>query len=109
MPSDSIAVSSALKTTNFPYGMPMNLPKGQVGPSTGVVGANAIVVHPIYTNTIASVPQVTYVHDSVDDDRMSELDGFEASYTSVSMGLVYRLRALGNHSVLFPPMFLISD
>jgi hypothetical protein len=40
MPSDPIAVSSALKTTNFPYGMPMNFPKGQVGASTGVVGTN---------------------------------------------------------------------
>jgi hypothetical protein len=66
--------------------MPMNFPKGQVGPSTGVVGTNAIVVHPTYTNPIASVPQVNYAHHLVNDDRMSELDGFEAPYTFVSYG-----------------------
>lgn len=56
MPSRSMLVSSALKPMDFPYGMLMNYPKGQGGPSAGLVGTNAIVVNPTYTSPMTSVP-----------------------------------------------------
>lgn len=109
-PSGPIPVSSTPKIFDFPYGMPMNYPKGQVGPYVGVVGTNAIVVHPTYTNPIASVSQIHNVHNSGNDDRISELAGFESPYIdSMSYGPGIPPRALVNPLVLFILMFLIND
>lgn len=45
VPSCSMTVSSAPKTMNFSYGMPMSVSKSQVGLLTGVVGANALIAN----------------------------------------------------------------
>jgi hypothetical protein len=42
-PSCSATMSSAPKTMDLPYGMLMNYPKGQLGPSAGFVGTNALI------------------------------------------------------------------
>ena len=108
-PSSSVVVSSASKTTNFPYGMPMNYPKGQVGPSIGVVGTNAVVIHPTYTNPTTSVPQTYDVHNSGNDDQLVNWLGLRLHTLLYLVGLVYRLRALVNHLVLSLLIFLISN
>ena len=66
---------------DFPYGMLMNYPKGQVGPLVGVVGTN-VVINPTYGNPITSVPQSCSVQDWVDNDQLRELAGFKAPYTT---------------------------
>jgi hypothetical protein len=66
--------------------MPMNYSAGQVGSSTGVVGTNALITHPTYSSPIMSIPQVSNVYNLVNEDRISELTGFEVPYTSVSYG-----------------------
>lgn len=70
IPSGSIhRCHRLLRPHIFPYSMPMNFQKGQVGPSIGVVGTNAMIIHPTYTNPITSVPQVHNVHNSGNDDK----------------------------------------
>jgi hypothetical protein len=64
----------------------MNYSAGQVGSSTGVVGTNALITHPTYSSPIMSIPQVSNVYNLVNEDRISELTGFEVPYTSVSYG-----------------------
>ena len=41
-------------------------------------GANAVIVHPTFNSPIISVLQAYNVHNSVDDDQISEFVGFEA-------------------------------
>lgn len=108
-PSSSVVVSSASKTTNFPYGMPMNYPKGQVGPSIGVVGTNAMVIHPTYTNPTTSVPQTYDVHNSGNDDQLVNWLGLRLHTLLYLVGLVYHLRALVNRLVLSLLIFLINN
>lgn len=79
-------VSSAPKAMDFPYGMSMNISRGQVGPSAGVMDTNSLVVSPTYTTPVTSVPQTHDIYNSGYADRISELDGFEALYASVAYG-----------------------
>jgi hypothetical protein len=57
MPSCSMPMSSTPKIVDFPYGMLMNFPKGQVGPSAGVVGTNPLSLHSTYTTPTTIIPQ----------------------------------------------------
>jgi hypothetical protein len=67
--SCSLPAPSATKPIDYPYGMPMNASKGQFGSS--FVGTNAMIVNPMYTAPITSVPQTTNINDWI-DDNMSE-------------------------------------
>lgn len=85
IPSYSLPVSLAPKTIQFPYGMLMNVPKSQVGPSAVVVGSNALIANATYTTPITSVPQTCIVEYWIDDD-LREIAGFKAPFTTVAYG-----------------------
>jgi uncharacterized protein YfaP (DUF2135 family) len=61
----------------------MNASKGQFGSS--FVGTNAMIVNPVYTVPITSVPKTANINDWI-DDNMSELAGFKAPFTTVAYG-----------------------
>ena len=47
---------------------------------------NALVTVPRYSNPVMSILHLNNILDSIDDDQISELDGFEDPYTYVSYG-----------------------
>ena len=54
-----------------------------------------------------SILHFNNILDLIDDDQISELDGFEDPYTLMYlMGMVYHLKARANCSVLYVRMFL---
>jgi hypothetical protein len=84
IPSCSLPTPSASKPIDYPYGMPMNASKGQIG-SLAFVGTNAMIAHPVYAAPITSVPQMANINDWI-DDNMSELAGFKAPFTTIAYG-----------------------
>jgi hypothetical protein len=82
IPSCSLPAPSASKPIEYPYCMPMNASKGQIG-SSAFVGTNAMITHLVYTAPITSVPQMANIDDWV-DDNMSELAYFKAPFTTVA-------------------------
>lgn len=71
VPTCPLPAPSALKPIDYPYGMPMNDPKWQIG-SSDIVGTNAMIANPTYTASITSANVNNWI-----DHNMSELAGFK--------------------------------
>lgn len=105
VPPHPLPTTSAPKSTEIPYGMPMGVVGGQAG-SSAAVGINAMVVHPTYTTPIVSVPQMDNIDEWI-DGNMVELAGFRPPFTTVAYGHGIPLQGTGQPNPLPPYVLMI--